>query len=74
MFGASDSQAFQSSSGMGGTFVVRIDSSDGSDVMRGQVQHVRSRQRTDFATRERLLSFIEAHLQEKTRCDAEADR
>lgn len=60
--------------GMGSTFVVRIYSSDGSDLMRGQVQHVRSRQQADFATRQRLLSFIQDHLQEKTRNDAEADR
>ena len=49
------------------TFVVRIWSSDGSDLMRGHVQHVRSRQRAYFATRERLVTFIQDHLDDADR-------
>ncbi|MBV9602524.1 MAG: hypothetical protein JOZ87_37485 [Chloroflexi bacterium] len=43
------------------TFVVRIWSSDGRGRLRGNVQHVRSRKRTYFATRERLMRFIRDH-------------
>jgi hypothetical protein len=43
------------------TFVVRIWSSDGGGGMRGHIHHVRSRKRAYFASRERLLSFIQAH-------------
>jgi hypothetical protein len=50
------------------TFVVRIWSSDGSDGMRGQVQHVRTRKRAYFATRQRLLTFIQEHLSESPQC------
>jgi hypothetical protein len=46
------------------TFVVRIWTSDGSDAMRGHVQHVHSRKRAYFATRQRLMSFIQEHLQD----------
>lgn len=46
------------------TFVVRIWSSDGSNLLRGRVQHVRSRKRAYFATRERLRQFIQAHMQD----------
>jgi hypothetical protein len=45
------------------TFVVRIWTSDGGDVLRGHVQHVRTRRRAYFATRERLMRFIQDHLQ-----------
>jgi hypothetical protein len=45
------------------TFVIRIWSSDGSDALRGHIQHVRSRKRAYFATRQRLLSFIQDHLE-----------
>jgi hypothetical protein len=45
------------------TFVVRVWSSDGPEALRGHIQHVRSRKRTYFATRQRLLSFIQDHLQ-----------
>jgi hypothetical protein len=56
------------------TFVVRIWSSDGSELMRGHVQHIRSRRRAYFATRQRLLSFIQDYLPVAPRADAEADR
>jgi hypothetical protein len=46
------------------TFVVRIWSSDGPDDMRGHVQHVRSRKRAYFADRQRLLNFIQDHLEQ----------
>lgn len=46
------------------TFVVRIWASDGSDAMRGHVQHVHSRKRAYFATPQRLMSFIQDHLQD----------
>jgi hypothetical protein len=45
------------------TFVVRIWSSDGTGALRGYIQHVRSRKRTYFATRQRLLTFIQDQLQ-----------
>jgi hypothetical protein len=45
------------------TFVVRIWSSDGSEGLLGQVQHIRSRKRASFATPQRLMSFIQDHLQ-----------
>ena len=45
------------------TFVVRIWSSDDADL-RGHVQHVRSRKRAWFATRERLMAFIQSHLED----------
>jgi hypothetical protein len=46
------------------TFVVRIWSSDGGNLVRGRVQHVRSRKRAYFATRERLTQFIQTQLQD----------
>jgi hypothetical protein len=46
------------------TFVVRIWSSDGGDLLRGHIQHVRTRKRAYFATRERLMRFIQDHLQD----------
>jgi hypothetical protein len=62
MSGESESESTALNSGGRDTFVVRIWSSDGSDSIRGHIQHVRSRKRAYFATRERLLTFIEAHL------------
>lgn len=50
--------------GVRDTFVVRIWSSDGAGVLRGHVQHVRTRKRAYFATRERLMRFIQDHLQD----------
>ncbi len=46
------------------TFVVRIWSSDGADLLRGHIQHVRTRKRAYFATRERLMRFIQDNLQD----------
>ncbi len=48
------------------TFVVRIFSRDGSK--RGQIQHVRSRNHAYFATRQRLLTFIQDNLAERRQC------
>jgi hypothetical protein len=45
------------------TFVVRIWSSEGEDALRGHIQHVRTRKRAYFATSERLMQFIQDHLQ-----------
>ena len=42
-------------------FVVRLFTPAGSDVVRGHVQHVRSRQSTYFAGRLGLMKFIEEH-------------
>jgi hypothetical protein len=69
-FDDSPGESAASSAALRDTFVVRIWSSDGSDTMRGHVQHVRSRKRAYFATRQRLLSFIQDHLQkaEQDRC------
>ncbi len=50
------------------TFVVRILSSDGSDGVRGHIEHVSSRKRAYFATRKRLLTFIEEHFSENSQC------
>ncbi len=50
------------------TFVVRILSSDGSEVLRGHIQHVSSRKRAYFANRDRLLSFIQEYLSENPAC------
>jgi hypothetical protein len=44
------------------TFVVRIWSAGDPDEARGHVQHIRSRQSAYFATRQRLLAFIEERL------------
>jgi hypothetical protein len=52
------------SGGLRDTFVVRIWSTDGADMLRGHVQHVRSRKRAYFATRERLVRFIQDHSQD----------
>jgi hypothetical protein len=46
------------------TFVIRVWSGDDSGAVRGHIVHVRSRQRAYFATRQRLQSFIEEHIQE----------
>ena len=46
------------------TFVVRIWSSDGGDLLRGHIQHVRTRKRAYFTTRERLTEFIQDHSQD----------
>ena len=46
------------------TFVVRIWSSDGSDLVCGHVQHVRSRKRVYFASRQRLLTFLQDQLRD----------
>jgi hypothetical protein len=43
------------------TFVVRIWSSDGGDLLRGHIQHVRTRKRAYFTSRERLTEFIQDH-------------
>ena len=68
-FGESETEATALNSRGRETFVVRIWASDGSGAMRGQVQHVHSRKRAYFASRQRLLSFIQDHLQ-----DARQDR
>jgi hypothetical protein len=73
-FNESDPEWLQPSVGARDTFVVRIWSSNGSDLVRGHIQHIRSRQRVHFASRERLLSFIQDHLPGVTSVDAEADR
>lgn len=44
------------------TFVIRICPSDGTEALRGHIQHVRSRERAYFATRERLMSLIQDQL------------
>ena len=61
-FGHSEPEATGPTAAGRNTFVVRIWSSDGSDVLHGQVQHVRSRKRLFFASRERLLTFLQDHL------------
>ena len=70
----SDSESLSTDSEAHNTFVVRIWSSDGSELMRGHVQHIRSRRRASFATRQRLLSFIQDHLPVAPRTDAEVNR
>jgi hypothetical protein len=50
--------------GMRDTFVIRIWSSDGDNLLRGHVQHVRSHKRAYFATRERLMRFIQDRMQD----------
>jgi len=59
--------------GVRDTFVVRIWSTDGANQVRGQIQHVRSRKRAHFATRERLMRFIQDHLHDPDGIHAEAD-
>ena len=61
-FSESDLDATPLSGGVRDTFVVRIWSNDGSDRLRGHIQHVSSRKRAYFATRERLIRFIQDHL------------
>jgi hypothetical protein len=61
-FDAADSDATPLSGGVRDTFVVRIWSTDGADQPRGHIQHVSSRKRASFATRERLMRFIQDHL------------
>jgi hypothetical protein len=70
LFGETDPDAAALNAAGRDTFVVRIWSSDGSEAMRGHVQHVRSRKRAYFASRQRLLSFIRDQLQvaEQDRC------
>jgi len=46
------------------TFVVRIWTSNGSNAVRGHIEHVQSRKRTYFATSQRLLTFIREKLAE----------
>jgi hypothetical protein len=60
----SGNDAAQPSGGLRDTFVVRIWSSDGGDLLRGHIQHVRTRKRAYFATRERLMRIIQDHLQD----------
>jgi hypothetical protein len=50
------------SGGVRDTFVVRIWSNEGDDQLRGHIQHVSSRKRAYFATREHLMRFIQDHL------------
>lgn len=50
------------------TFVIRILSSDGSDALRGHIEHVSSRKRAYFASRNRLLRFIQEHCTESPQC------
>ena len=45
------------------TFVVRIWSTGATDLLRGHVQHVGTRRRAYFASRQRLQGFIEESLQ-----------
>jgi hypothetical protein len=63
-FGDFETETTALSAGGRDTFVVRILSSDGSGAMRGHVQHVRSRKRVYFATRQRLFTFLQDHLQD----------
>jgi hypothetical protein len=66
-FSESDLEATPLSGGVRDTFVVRIwsnDGGDGSDGLRGHIQHVSSRKRAYFATRERLMRFIQDHLRD----------
>jgi hypothetical protein len=63
-FGETETEATALNAGGRDTFVVRIWSSDGSDALRGHVQHVRSRKRAYFATRQRLFTFIQDHLKD----------
>jgi hypothetical protein len=69
-YGKPDSEVTALDSGPHDTFVVRIWSSDGSALLRGHIQHVRSRKRAYFATPQRLLAFIREHLQpsKQTQC------
>ena len=60
--GELDPESTRSSVGRRDTFVVRIWPSDASDVVRGQIQHVGTRRRVYFASRERLQGFIEERL------------
>jgi hypothetical protein len=64
VFSESNLDRTPSGGGVRDTFVVRIWSSDGADLVSGQVHHVRSRKRADFVTRERLVRFIQDHLQD----------
>jgi hypothetical protein len=70
LFGDTDPDAAAPNAAGRDTFVVRIWSSDGSEALRGHVQHVRSRKRAYFASRQRLLSFIKDQLQvaDQDRC------
>lgn len=52
------------------TFVVRILSSDGSEGVRGHIEHVSSRKGAYFATRNRLQTFIQEHFSESPRCQS----
>jgi len=63
LFGETDPDAAALNAAGRDTFVVRIWSSDGSEAIRGHVQHVRSRKRAYFANRQRLLTFIRDQLQ-----------
>ena len=72
-FSDSDPDATPLSGGVRDTFVVRIWSTGGTSQPRGQIQHVRSRKRAYFATRERLMRFIQDHLHDPDGIHAEAD-
>ena len=74
VFGESTLGATPLSGGVRDTFVVRIWSTDGGDKLRGHIQHVRSHKRAYFATRERLMRFIQDHLHDPDGSHAEADR
>ena len=63
LFGETDPDAAALNAAGRDTFVVRIWSSDGSEALRGHVQHVRSRKRAYFASQQRLLTFIRDQLQ-----------
>ncbi len=73
MVGESDAAAHHSRASRA-TFVVRIVTSDGSERVCGDVQHLRSRQRVQFDSRDHLLSFIQDHLDHVTDSHAETDR
>jgi hypothetical protein len=50
------------------TFVVRIVSSNGSESLRGHIEHVSSRKRVYFANRNRLLKLIQELSSENSQC------
>jgi len=61
------------SGGVRDTFVVRIWATDGANQVHGHIQHVRSHKRACFATRERLMRFIQDQLHDPDGIHAEAD-
>jgi hypothetical protein len=54
------------------TFVVRIWSADETKLLRGHIQHTRTRKRTYFASRDRLLSFIRDHIRTTERGECQS--